>query len=1577
MIASALSVLLIGCGGSSEGAAHPTASPTLVPTATKELTATPTPPPTQSPTASGTPTASVTSTATVTPTPTSSQTPTLTSCGVAAPPLVDPVISPTDLLQQTITGFAHLTGARSIIISSEGRCQVDREFNLRFSATCTLLPNQINHVEVCLYNSCGAVQKACTRRDVNGAPLEIAQVASLPTLTPTPSPTTPAVTPTSTPTPSPTCGQTVFQFCPDGVTTCPRNGDLCCVCEATRTPTPTPTITSTSTPDCGAIAPRLDPLPVSTDELKIHVTGTYTAFAPDTSISVCSEAACFYQAYVSDQPSSYHQLAFDLTLKPNGVNHITACGRSGFCRNRECKPPIEILQTCVETVHPDCLGATSCGPCCLCGATNTRTPTPTATAPTPTITPTAPTPTITRTPLVGRFAYITNYGGDSVTVIDTATNTIVTDVTVGRAPFRVATTPDGRFALVTRPLDDLVTIIATLNNSVVANVRVFRPSGIGISPDGATAYVSESIFGTVAAINVQAGIVQAAVCVGGLPDDVAVAPDGDILYVTDRETPTLHIVDLDERLTLQRSLPVSARTGAVAVAPDGATAYVGSTSAQLGSLWSFDTAALMFVDHVDFGTAQPAAVRVTADGTAVFVTDVPSGSVSVVEPDTLHLKESIAAGDALRGIAFTPDTALAYVADQAASTVIVLDTVHGTVASTIEGLSNPADVAIADLRSPTPCDGGAVCTPRPTFTHRPTRTRTPTLTPTLTLTPTDTPTPTQTLTPCFANQGTPCTPLPTATPTRSVTATAALNATSTITATRTPTLCPPDQFRGCACSGPPACACLVCPPCPPGYFLSATPGKCACGFGPSPTPTQTHPGSVTRAPVATFTPTITPMTPTVSPTCSQTVFQFCPDGVTTCSRIGNACCICEATNTPSATPTPTSTCAPTGTPYHSDDCRPCPTIREGCYASGCGQCIQNPTATPTPTVPTPTATPTATHTPALCVTGLNPEMASVPGTGGSACTNVIAPADCCWEARVRYGYVLEQGCGNGVVCYSLGFNDGQSFRLYIDVGSRTFVVSQSMPSSPTTSSTATVTVTPTATRTLKPTQTPTTTPTITHTRKPTATSTPSFTRRPTQTPTPSSTPRPTRSPTASVTPTPSKTPRPSITPTPTPTQTPLIGRFAYVTNYGGDSVSVIDLATNAIVRNTVVGRAPFHIAITPDGRFAYVTRPLDDLVSVIDTASNSVIRDIRVDRWPAGIAISPDARTVYVASEVAGVVDVIDVGSNAIRGIVAVGGEPSSLAVAPGGASVYVTNSRSTCLSVVDVETLGRADHSIGLPSGVVAASPDGARLYVSTHHPFADALSFVDPTSFAIGSKIDFGVALPQGVAVSANSARVYVTDAPVGFVSIIDPSAGSVIGSVGVGIYPRGIALTSDGTLAYVANEASRSVSVIDTETITVARTISFPNYPVDVAIADLRARTCVGDAPCTATPTFTTRPTHSATPTPTVTLGVPCFGGITCTPMGTSTRTPTATVTHTRTPCPAGSFASCTYPSSSPDCGADTRCECIACPQCPPNQVRPFGLGDCLCIREPTPTVQPPATPRATPTPTKISLASMGVA
>jgi YVTN family beta-propeller protein len=48
-----------------------------------------------------------------------------------------------------------------------------------------------------------------------------------------------------------------------------------------------------------------------------------------------------------------------------------------------------------------------------------------------------------------------------------------------------------------------------------------------------------------------------------------------------------------------------------------------------------------------------------------------------------------------------------------------------------------------------------------------------------------------------------------------------------------------------------------------------------------------------------------------------------------------------------------------------------------------------------------------------------------------------------------------------------------------------------------------------------------------------------------------------------------------------------------------------------VVAKVPVGSHPAHVVITHDGRFAYVTNGGDDTVSVLDTAARAVIGTVR------------------------------------------------------------------------------------------------------------------------------------------------------------------------------------------------------------------------------------------------------------------------------------------------------------------------------------------------------------------------------
>ena len=57
---------------------------------------------------------------------------------------------------------------------------------------------------------------------------------------------------------------------------------------------------------------------------------------------------------------------------------------------------------------------------------------------------------------------------------------------------------------------------------------------------------------------------------------------------------------------------------------------------------------------------------------------------------------------------------------------------------------------------------------------------------------------------------------------------------------------------------------------------------------------------------------------------------------------------------------------------------------------------------------------------------------------------------------------------------------------------------------------------------------------------------------------------------------------------------------------------MISTATNTVTATVTVGSNPWGVAVTPNGAYAYVTNEGSDTVSVISTATNTVTATITV-----------------------------------------------------------------------------------------------------------------------------------------------------------------------------------------------------------------------------------------------------------------------------------------------------------------------------------------------------------------------------
>ena len=82
---------------------------------------------------------------------------------------------------------------------------------------------------------------------------------------------------------------------------------------------------------------------------------------------------------------------------------------------------------------------------------------------------------------------------------------VTATITVGDNPFGVAFSPDGTKAYVANYNANTVSVINTTTNTVTATITVgVQPSGVAVSPDGTTAYVTNSDYDTVSVIDLRA-----------------------------------------------------------------------------------------------------------------------------------------------------------------------------------------------------------------------------------------------------------------------------------------------------------------------------------------------------------------------------------------------------------------------------------------------------------------------------------------------------------------------------------------------------------------------------------------------------------------------------------------------------------------------------------------------------------------------------------------------------------------------------------------------------------------------------------------------------------------------------------------------------------------------------------------------------------------------------------------------------------------------------------------------------------------------------------------------------------------
>jgi YVTN family beta-propeller protein len=290
-------------------------------------------------------------------------------------------------------------------------------------------------------------------------------------------------------------------------------------------------------------------------------------------------------------------------------------------------------------------------------------------------------------------AYVANQGSDTVSVVDLTLASVITTVAVGDRPVGVAVSPDGRFVAVAELGDDRVRSLDASSLRTLSLVPVAdRPHGLAFTPDGQHLLVTHLLSGKVTVLDVQPFTTYLPLVFRHSAMEYATRNTPPVFHIAYSVNPQSAIRDPQSTIP---TWPNVAPAPAVVVNGAGTRAYLPQTMANgLGLNTGFDTSVFPKVsvlnletwshqtsEHIplpekDQPVGLPWDVALARGDAELWVVNAASNDISVLDISDPARPKRIAhilVGDNPRGIVLSPDGSRAYVDNTLAGTVSVID----------------------------------------------------------------------------------------------------------------------------------------------------------------------------------------------------------------------------------------------------------------------------------------------------------------------------------------------------------------------------------------------------------------------------------------------------------------------------------------------------------------------------------------------------------------------------------------------------------------------------------------------------------------------------------------------------------------------------------------------------------------------------------------------------------------------------------------------------------------------------------------------------------------------------------------
>jgi YVTN family beta-propeller protein len=244
---------------------------------------------------------------------------------------------------------------------------------------------------------------------------------------------------------------------------------------------------------------------------------------------------------------------------------------------------------------------------------------------------------------------------DGIAVVDTATRKVMQVLHAGSDPEQFALSRDGKRLFVANEDAATLSVVDVAGGAVAQRVPVGRePEGVAVTPDGRWVLITNESDNSVSIIDTGTLEIVKSVQVGKRPRDIAFTADGRTAYVSGEFDASVYRMTVPQGAPVERVLELRKEARPMGVVLDSKRGRLYVTTGRGGTVAVIDSASHKLLAEVPVGT-RPWGIALSQDGRWLYTANGPSDDVSVIDTSTLQVVRHIRVGRSPWGVVVGPE----------------------------------------------------------------------------------------------------------------------------------------------------------------------------------------------------------------------------------------------------------------------------------------------------------------------------------------------------------------------------------------------------------------------------------------------------------------------------------------------------------------------------------------------------------------------------------------------------------------------------------------------------------------------------------------------------------------------------------------------------------------------------------------------------------------------------------------------------------------------------------------------------------------------------------------------------------